>query len=122
MSLDDKHRNIGATVSMIQIMANMESQELIKRPKGIIDTVKAILFPAKKGIGRTLAKELTDPLIELFMEESNMCDYKVADACAFEVDEPDACISPPPCLMANCPLGKLVDEELKYASGLEDKS
>ena len=118
MELDPKHKNIGATVSMIQMLANKEAQILAKKPKGFVQTIKDILLPPKEGVGRTLAKELTDPMIKLFMAESDSCDHKTGDKCAIYADRADVFM----CTMANCPLGALVDDELKSAAGLEDKS
>jgi hypothetical protein len=83
-----------------------------------------MLDPKHKNIGATvgMVKEIHklshDPLLaeeltKLFMEESNGCDYKhETAACIFN----GSTESNMKCRVGNCPLGPLVDEELKFGS------
>ena len=88
--LDMRHKNIGATVSMLKMIHKVAGDN----------------------------EELPTALTELFMLESGECDSKVEGACTFEV-YPEACISPPKCMVGNCPLGEIVDEELDGMSFTE---
>ena len=85
--LDMKHKNIGATV-------------------GILKQIHEI----------TSGSELPVELTKLFMLESDECDHKQHGCCFFEIDEPDACISPPKCTVGECPLGEIVSQELVHMS------
>ena len=91
--LDIKHKNIGATVSMLNLV-----------------------------YGALKTDKLDGPLAELFMEERKECDYLrkgrllIGHKCGyFALYEPgeDKAV---PCCIGECPLGRLVDEELKGTS------
>jgi hypothetical protein len=85
--LDREQKNIGATVSMIHMMHKLTDKD-----------------------------ELPIELTKLFMLESDNCNSKVEGCCTFDIDEPDACISPPKCMIGECPLGSIVDKELKFGA------
>ena len=83
--LDIKHKNIGATVSMLNLIY------------GVLKTDK-----------------LDTPLTELFMAESNDCDHKVISerdggVCIFN----GSLETNLRCCIGECPLGRLVNEEIK---------
>jgi len=102
--LDIKHKNIGATVALLKGMS-----KLFPKPskEGIIDKICRVLNYKMK---RPTLQQTEESLAELFMIESNSCDHKVEGSCVFEV-YPEPCISPPKCMIANCPLCDIVNEE-----------
>jgi len=114
--LDPKHKNIGATVSMINIIAQKEADEIAESFKG-------------NGIGAVMAGLLGD-IDELFMAEASECDYKhETGQCTFHAEEDllDALQAGNssitfPCCVGECPLGALVDKELKGAANSIDLS
>lgn len=97
--LDSKHGNIGATVSMINLIAQKQADETAGN--------------SPVGIGTMFAELVLGDVDELFMAESGMCDYKVEKACTFNGPAPIEPGLPVPCCVGECPLGALVDEELK---------
>lgn len=97
--LDPKHENIGATVSMINIIARQEADEIAAGKSG--------------GFGALMAKAMLGDVDKLFMAESGMCDHKVEKACTFNGPTPIEPGLPVPCCIGECPLGALVDEKLK---------
>ncbi len=113
--LDSKHENIGATVSMINIIAQKEADEIAAGESG--------------GFGALMAKAMLGDVDKLFMAESGMCDYQVitegANQCHYsakveiregatvKIDVPG---SPVKCCVGECPLGALVDKKLKVTA------
>jgi len=103
--LDPKHRNIGATVSMTNIIAQKEADEVSGNSSG--------------NMGTMLAKAVLGDVDKLFMEESNDCDYKhETGICVFDGSTKPNKV----CMLANCPLGALVDKELKATADSIDLS
>jgi hypothetical protein len=86
--LDMRHKNIGATVALIKGVHVLTDDE-----------------------------KLPESLAELFILESDDCNYKQDNHCIFEVD-PEPCISPAKCMIANCPLGDLTEPALDEAADL----
>jgi len=96
--LDMKHKNIGATVSILKMINN--------RNKG---------DPSKD---ESLISKLTGGIDELFDEEARTCNSYIYGHCAFpdtiSKDSPVVDLNDkPPCSVTTCPLGPLVDDELK---------
>jgi hypothetical protein len=83
--MDMKHKNIGATVSLLSRITDMLGEE---------------------GAG-----DLPQELSNLFDAESSNCDHKQKGCCFIEVD-PEEVISPPLCCIQECPLGEMLDEEI----------
>ena len=84
--LDIKHKNIGATVSMLKLIHKITDGE-----------------------------ELPTEITKLFMVESGECDYKhESGACVFN----GSLETNLNCCIGECPLGSMVDKELKDSPGL----
>jgi hypothetical protein len=106
--LDPKHKNIGATVSMINIIAQREADEISEN--------------SKASIGAMLAKAVLGDVDKLFMAESSECDWQSPNKqCLFNSDPEHYQLHTglAPCRIGNCPLGALVDKELKNTGSLE---
>ena len=102
VELDAKHKNIGATVSMINIIAKKEAEE---KTTGQED-----------GFGTKMAKMLLGDIDKLFMAESNSCDHKHEGCCTFHQDDNVSELddfAKVKCCIGECPLGALVDKEFK---------
>lgn len=86
----DKHqRNIGATVSMTKSIHELAGHDDAELPAG---------------------------LTMLFTAESDSCVSKVDGRCTFNAEEDlkkGDSFATPKCRVGNCPLGDIVDEELK---------
>ncbi len=91
----DKHqRNIGATVSMTKSIHELVGHDDAETPADF-----------------TL----------LFVAESDSCDSKVDGMCTFHAEEDlldGDTFTTPKCCVGNCPLGEIVDEELRKDGGI----
>jgi len=88
MPLDMKHKNIGATVSMVRLVGK--------------------IFGDK-------SERAEADLTKLFMAESKECDFRVAEACVFNDSlQPNLL-----CCIGECPLGTLVEQEIKTTNMLD---
>ena len=91
--LDMKHKNIGATVSLIHMIHKLSDSD-----------------------------ELPKEMAELFMLESDDCDHKhETKQCTFHAEEDltkGDSFTTFPCCVGECPLGSILDKELKDNPGL----
>jgi len=91
--LDIKHKNIGATVSMLKLIHKITDGE-----------------------------ELPTEITKLFMVESGECDHKhETGQCTFYAEEDlesGDSFTTFACCIGECPLGSMVDKELKDSPGL----